>query len=100
MSDNEPPLPEKDQKVWARMIGRRKQEWQSLPKSELVAIIEPMWNSESTPPVYEDPWERVEYLLKRYFRQSIDRNLSPDTRRSAWDSLNLLLQKLDGKESL
>jgi len=97
MSDNDPPMSEKDQRVWARMIGKRKEEWKSLPRSELVLIVQPFLNSEPSPPVYEDPWERTEWLLKRYFRQSVDRTLAPDTRRASWERLNTLLQLLDGK---
>ena len=97
MSDDDPPMSEKDLKIWARMAGKRKEEWKSLPRSELVAIIQPLWNSEPSPPVFEDPWERTEWLLKKYFRQSVDRKLSADTLRVSWERLNNLLNNLDGK---
>lgn len=90
-------MTEKDIKVWKRMVDKRKEAWKSLPRSELVEVITPVWTNEMSPPVIEDPWERTEWLLMKHFRQAVDRTLSPDTRRASWESITFLLQQLDGK---
>ena len=91
-------MSEKDMKVWSRMIGKRKDTWNAMPSTELVAIIQPLYSKEASAPVLEDPWKRAEWLLTRYFQQSVDQKLPPDTRREAYEHLNALLRKLDGKD--
>ncbi len=122
MNDSDIPMTLKDIKVWKRMVDKRKEAWKSTPRSELVAIIAPVWNKEegSLPgafavlihyftvlvvlysnfpyaQVIEDAWERAEWLLMKHFRQAVDQTLSPDTRRTSWDKVTFLLQQLDGK---
>jgi hypothetical protein len=98
MNDSDIPMTLKDIKVWKRMVDKRKEAWKSTPRSELVAIIAPVWNKEEgSLPVIEDAWERAEWLLMKHFRQAVDQTLSPDTRRTSWDKVTFLLQQLDGK---
>jgi len=86
---------EREMDLWCRVIGRRRAEWSSLPPAALVAIVHPMWTNEQSPPVMEDPWERTEFLLKRYFNFAVDRQICPKKRRASWHRLNTLLQNLD-----
>ena len=45
-NDSDIPMTAKDIKVWRRMVDKRKELWKATPRSELVAIIAPLWNKE------------------------------------------------------
>ena len=86
---------QREMDLWSRVIGRRRAEWSSLSRTELVAIIRPVLNSEPSPPALEDPWEQTEWLLTRDFNIAVDRKVSPKQRRLSWHRVNTLLQSLD-----
>lgn len=102
MSDKRPQqsVSQSEMDLWNRVIGRRRQQWTSLPRTVLVAVIRPLWSSEPSPPLQiNDPWEQTEWLLTSHFNLAVDRTISPKKRRAAWHRVNSLLKSLDQEGS-
>jgi hypothetical protein len=80
--------------VWSRVMRKRRAEWMTLPRKELLAILS-LSTEEQSPPLAEDLFQSLEWLLNKTFSQSIDRKVRPHKRRAAWVCLKGILQKLD-----
>jgi hypothetical protein len=87
---------EEEMDLWHRIIGKRRAEWSSLPvPDEIASIVTPLWNTVAPEEEINDPWQRTEFILKGHFTISIDRRVEPKKRRTAWQVVSTLLQKLD-----
>ena len=82
--------------AWVRVIKKRKARWVTLPRDELLAILQvPLSSEEKSSTSLEDLCKTLEWLLNRNFSWSINRKLPPHKRRASWECVQGLLHKLD-----